>query len=92
VSRASHAPVVNSDGEREIERYLVGERRASAWRLLRVGIGALLFGGLGTVGLHQWWVHGGVMPRVVFAAPFWSVVGAVLTACGGAAWARASSD
>lgn len=84
------APEIGGPGdEQAIARYLEGERRAAARRILQVGVAALALGGIGLVPLADWWSHGGVVPRVVLAAPLLLCVGILLTAYGAIARARA---
>ena len=74
--------------EQAIERYLTGERRSAARRILTVGAAALAFGAIGLVPLWSWWTEGGMVPRVVLAAPLLLLVGLALTVYGLVAAAR----
>ena len=64
--------------DEEIERYLKQERLSAALRLLWIGAVALVLGGAGSLLVYRWWIHGGVLPRVVLASPLLVLTGVPL--------------
>ncbi len=92
VMRQAHVPPLNRDADSDLALYLASERRAAAWRVLRVGLVALVFGALGSVELWREWTSLGYVARVLLAAPFLVVIGTALTGWGAVARRRASVD
>jgi len=66
--------------EDEIDAYLRAARISSALRLLWVGVVALFLGAVGSWWVWRWLTSGGVMLKVVLAAPFGVAIGVPLTA------------
>jgi hypothetical protein len=53
-------------------------KRTRALKWLAGGAGLMLGGGVASLFVYDWWVNGGVLPKIVLAGPFAVVVGAVL--------------
>ncbi len=72
-----------------IDEYLRRERMSSATRLLSVGALLTAGGSLGSWFVYRWSVDGGVLPRVVLAAPFALMAGVPILLWGAWQLARA---
>jgi hypothetical protein len=72
-----------------IDDYLRRERTSAALRMLWVGALLITLGVAGTCFVYRWWVHGGVLPNVVLAAPFALVAGFPVTGYGAVQLVRA---